>query len=110
MFLPGWLTYDANRDWTVTWDEARYVRFVLEGEEGTNAFWKHFKGTETDYVAGETMSYDEAFTVWTRDYDGKKDFDTKWQMADSDRNWEITINDIYAVVGVIPGLTDEDVP
>ena len=83
MFYNGWFTYDQNRDFNVTWEEVRYVRDVWEDEAESESFWKHFKDTE-EYVAGETMSYNEAFTVWTRDYDQRKDFDSKWWTADSD--------------------------
>jgi hypothetical protein len=62
-FIPGWLLYDSNHDWAVTWEEVRYVRDVYEDEGASEEFWKHFKNTE-DVVAGETMHVDEAFRVW----------------------------------------------
>ena len=81
----------------------------MEDEAASEGFWKHFKNTE-DYVAGETMSYEEAFSVWTANFDTKKDFDSKWWTADSDHDGKITQSDIYAVVGVIPGLTEAGIP
>ena len=66
MFYNGWFTYDQDRDWNITWEEVRYVRDALEEEVASEDFWKHFKDTD-EYVAGETMSYSEAFSVWTRD-------------------------------------------
>lgn len=85
-FNGGWFTYDQDRDFNITWEEVRYVRDVWEDDVASEDFWKHFKDTE-EYVAGETMKYEEAFSVWTRDYDKKKDFDYKWKTADSDQDW-----------------------
>lgn len=56
------------------------------------------------------MTYDEAFASWSADADSKADFHQKWLLADSDGDWKLNIDDIYAVVGVIPDLHESDVP
>ena len=108
MFAPGWFTYDADRDFSLSWSDVRYVRDLIEDESATEEFWKHFK--DVDEVGDKeavTMAFDEAYGVWKRDWEEKQDFDKHWKTVDSDRNWSITFEDLKAVVGIIPGLTEE---
>ena len=107
-FNPAWFKYDADRDWKVTLEEILYVRAGIETATESLLFFDHYKSKE-EVTTLDTISYDDAFGVWTLDHDAKDDFNRNWKIADSDQDGQITIDDIYAVVGVIPGLKKEDV-
>ena len=110
IFAPGWFTYDGDRDFSLTWTEIRYVRDLIENESETEEFWKHFKNVDEVGDKNEvTIAFDEAYGVWSRDYDERLNFDKHWKIVDADHDGQIKIDDLYAVEGIIPGLTEEKV-